>query len=183
MAVTIDEFTEKTEKNLIVIAATIHTERDSHKGILIGKRGAMMPVPATTVSPAGPAKPAPAAPTPAVAGQPAPPQGPPPADVPPVPPQPIQSFSYRSVGTVITCRAAGGEGGQYDLTLSVDDTAVLPRDAGQASGAPGIPVFRSFRARNTLVLRDGQTRSFTAAADRVSGEVVRVEVTLRALKN
>jgi len=42
VAVTIDEFTEKTEKNLIVIAATIHTERDSHKGILIGKRGAML---------------------------------------------------------------------------------------------------------------------------------------------
>ena len=42
VAVTIDEFTEKSEKNLIVIAATIHTERDSHKGILIGKRGAML---------------------------------------------------------------------------------------------------------------------------------------------
>jgi GTP-binding protein Era len=42
VAVTIDEFTEKEEKNLIVIAATIHTERDSHKGILIGKRGSML---------------------------------------------------------------------------------------------------------------------------------------------
>lgn len=42
VAVTIDEFTEKEEKNLVVISATIHTERDSHKGILIGKRGAML---------------------------------------------------------------------------------------------------------------------------------------------
>ena len=42
VAVTIDEFTEKEEKNLIVISATIHTERDSHKGILIGKRGSML---------------------------------------------------------------------------------------------------------------------------------------------
>jgi len=42
VAVTIDEFTEKADKNLIVISATIHTERDSHKGILIGKRGAML---------------------------------------------------------------------------------------------------------------------------------------------
>ena len=42
VAVTIDEFTEKEEKGLIVIGATIHTERDSHKGILIGKRGAML---------------------------------------------------------------------------------------------------------------------------------------------
>jgi GTP-binding protein Era len=42
VAVTIDEFTEKTEKNLIVIKATIHTERDSHKPILIGRHGAML---------------------------------------------------------------------------------------------------------------------------------------------
>ncbi|HKY07316.1 MAG TPA: GTPase Era [Candidatus Binatia bacterium] len=42
VAVTIDEFAEKQEKNLIVIAATIHTERDAHKGILIGKRGSML---------------------------------------------------------------------------------------------------------------------------------------------
>ena len=41
-AVTIDEFTEKEEKNLIVITATIHTERDSHKPILIGKKGSML---------------------------------------------------------------------------------------------------------------------------------------------
>lgn len=42
VGVTIDEFTEKEEKNLIVIKATIHTERASHKPILIGKRGAML---------------------------------------------------------------------------------------------------------------------------------------------
>jgi GTP-binding protein Era len=42
VAVTIDEFTEKPEKNLIVIKATIHTERDSHKPILIGKQGSML---------------------------------------------------------------------------------------------------------------------------------------------
>lgn len=42
VAVTIDEFIDKEEKNLIVITATIHTERDSHKGILIGRRGSML---------------------------------------------------------------------------------------------------------------------------------------------
>jgi GTP-binding protein Era len=42
VAVTIDEFTEKAEKNVIVIKATIHTERDSHKPILIGKQGSML---------------------------------------------------------------------------------------------------------------------------------------------
>lgn len=42
VAVTVDEFSEKEEKNLVVISATIHTERDSHKPILIGKKGAML---------------------------------------------------------------------------------------------------------------------------------------------
>jgi GTP-binding protein Era len=42
VAVTIDEFTEKEEKRLIVITATIHTERSSHKPILIGKQGSML---------------------------------------------------------------------------------------------------------------------------------------------
>jgi GTPase len=42
VAVTIDEFHEREERDLIVIKATIHTERESHKPILIGKKGAML---------------------------------------------------------------------------------------------------------------------------------------------
>ncbi len=38
-AVTIEEFKEHSEKNLVVIKATIHVERDSQKKILIGKGG------------------------------------------------------------------------------------------------------------------------------------------------
>ncbi len=39
VAVTIDEFTERAEKNLVVIKATIHVARDSQKPIIIGHRG------------------------------------------------------------------------------------------------------------------------------------------------
>ncbi len=39
VAVTVDSFAEKPEKGLVVIAATIHVERDSQKGILIGRGG------------------------------------------------------------------------------------------------------------------------------------------------
>ena len=39
VAVTIDAFTEKPEKNLVVISATICVERDSHKSILLGRGG------------------------------------------------------------------------------------------------------------------------------------------------
>jgi len=41
-AVTVEEFVEKEEKNLIVISATIRVERESHRPILIGKKGAML---------------------------------------------------------------------------------------------------------------------------------------------
>jgi len=41
-AVAIENFKEREEKNLIVIGATIHVERESQKGILIGERGKML---------------------------------------------------------------------------------------------------------------------------------------------
>ncbi len=41
-AVSVQSFEEKNEGSLVVIGATIHTERDSHKPILIGKRGAAL---------------------------------------------------------------------------------------------------------------------------------------------
>lgn len=42
VAVMIEEFSEKEERNLIVIKAAIHADRESHKPILIGKRGSML---------------------------------------------------------------------------------------------------------------------------------------------
>ena len=37
-----DEFREREDKNLVVMSATIYTEREAHKPILIGKKGAML---------------------------------------------------------------------------------------------------------------------------------------------
>ncbi len=42
VAVQIETFTEKPEKNLVVIQAMIHVERESHKRILVGHRGQMI---------------------------------------------------------------------------------------------------------------------------------------------
>ena len=44
------------------------------------------------------------------------------------------------------------------------------------------PVIRTFQVTNSVHLKDGETTQFTAATDRITGEVVRVEVTLKVLK-
>jgi hypothetical protein len=90
---------------------------------------------------------------------------------------PIQ---YQDVGTNIDCGATEVEGGRYALTISVDDSSVYPDD--QPGGTKGNPSFRSFRAGNTMVLKNGETGQFTSATDKVSGETVRVDVTLTVVK-
>ncbi|MCU0573205.1 MAG: GTPase Era, partial [Syntrophobacteraceae bacterium] len=42
VAVTVDRFSEDAERRRIEIEATIHVERDSQKGIIIGKNGQML---------------------------------------------------------------------------------------------------------------------------------------------
>jgi hypothetical protein len=90
---------------------------------------------------------------------------------------------YREIGTNIDCSASIQEDGTFAVNLTVSDTSVYTDVQDGATPAAGnMPVFRTFRTHNNLVLRDGQSRQFTAAADRVSGEVIRIEVTLRVVK-
>jgi hypothetical protein len=99
-------------------------------------------------------------------------------------PAPLRSFNYRPIGTRITATAAPVLDGRFELVLHIDESSVATTgtvDAAEPVLAE-MPVFRSFQTRNTLLLRDGQSRQYTAATDRVSGEVVRVEVTLRVVK-
>jgi hypothetical protein len=91
---------------------------------------------------------------------------------------------YKAVGTNIDARGRILDGGRFEIWVSVQDDAIAtPQSAGAASApATTLPVIRSFRASNNVVLRDGQTRQFTAAADRITGEVVKVDVTLKVAK-
>ncbi len=89
---------------------------------------------------------------------------------------------YQDIGTRIDCGARTLDDGRFEVYITVDDTAIAP--AAQSSGATagGPPAIRTFQATNTLTMRDGQTRQFTAAADRVTGEIVRIDVTVRVSK-
>ena len=89
---------------------------------------------------------------------------------------------YKAVGTNIDARGRILDGGRFEIWVSVQDDAIATPQSVGAGPATSLPVIRSFRASNNVVLKDGQTRQFTAAADRITGEVVKVDVTLKVAK-
>jgi len=117
---------------------------------------------------------------------PAPPAGAPSApNVPPVPPNPLRSFTYRDIGTNIDCRANNLDPGRFALSVIIEDTSIYkaPTPAGgpQTQG-DDLPAFRTLRAQNSMVLRDGQSTEFTVASDKVTGEVLKAEVSISVSK-
>jgi hypothetical protein len=143
---------ERVSRAPYVLAVTAASERPRAEAAQLNI-GAEVPVPATTFTPArndGPEA------------------------------RPMVSFNYRHVGTTIECWAVVRADGRYALNVSIDESSVYTGDSqGAPSTVAGSPVFRSYESRNTLLLRNGQSRQYIAATDRVSGEVIRIEVTLR----
>ena len=94
------------------------------------------------------------------------------------------SWQYRSVGTNIISQARYVDEGRFNLFLTVTDSQVMsdiPKPGSNARLDP-TPVVQSFRTTNRLLMRDGQTTQFTAASDKTSGEVVKVDVTMNVVK-
>jgi type II/III secretion system protein len=94
---------------------------------------------------------------------------------------PPVSFSYRTIGTAIDCMPTATGDGRYRLELTISHDSIS-FSTGTASLPQEAPVFPTFSVTNTLVLKDGETGQLTAAADPVTGEVMRVDVTLTLLK-
>jgi len=99
---------------------------------------------------------------------------------------PQTSYNYRDVGTNIDCEAGNLGNGLFNLIIAVDDsTLFLDRSAESAEEKKiprDIPAFRSFRVSFAILLRDGQTMQYAAATDPISGEVMRIEVSLSLAK-
>ena len=94
------------------------------------------------------------------------------------------SFNYRPVGTNIDVTASPGANGRFRLDVLLEDSSVV-LDKSEPAPMPalaGAPIFRSFRTTNTLLLRDGESAEFTAATDRISGDTIRVSVSLTVMK-
>jgi hypothetical protein len=95
---------------------------------------------------------------------------------------PMVSYQYRDVGISIDCTAASMDDGRFRFELSIDDSSVYGDDSPATKLVQGAPSFRSFRVNEQVVLKDGQSREFVAATDKVNGEVTKVEVTLTVVK-
>jgi hypothetical protein len=98
-------------------------------------------------------------------------------------PPPTMGFEYRNVGTNIDCRAVEVGDGRYSLGMRVQNSSALAgvATAGQAS-FPGVPLFRQFDATIEPVLSDGQSIQTIASTDPVTGEVVKVDVTMNVVR-
>jgi hypothetical protein len=95
--------------------------------------------------------------------------------------------TYKEIGTFIDADAKWLEGGAFELQISVSDTSLYRRSQNPPAGAEqiddmGLPVLRTFTASNRVVMKDGQTKQFMLAADRISGDTLRVDVTLKVAK-
>ena len=97
---------------------------------------------------------------------------------------PLTSYNYRSVGTNIDCSARTIEAGVFKLDLAVEDSSVFlaEKDAARVTNQVSAPSVRRFTSTFNVMLKDGQTVQHTSATDPVSGEVLRIDVTLTVLK-
>ena len=96
----------------------------------------------------------------------------------------VVTYNYRNVGTSIDCSASSLEGGRFSVNIVLDDSSVYAE--GESSGglakAGDQPSFNTFRATETVILKDGQSSQYTTAADKITGQVVKVDLTLTVLK-
>jgi hypothetical protein len=93
--------------------------------------------------------------------------------------EPIRSFSYRDIGTNIDASATSAAEGRYAVAITLTDSGLNSKGEPTPGGAP---MLRNFTSRFFLLLRDGQTATYMSATDPVTGETLRVEVTLSVLK-
>lgn len=92
--------------------------------------------------------------------------------------------SYRNIGTNIDCSVSGGLDGKFDVRVQLEDSSVFTTDADPRAAARPTDTssFRLFTASNQIPMRDGQTTVFASVTDKITGEIVKMEVTFTIIK-
>ena len=92
---------------------------------------------------------------------------------------PLTSYNFQNVGTNIDVSAVQNVDARIGLNVTISETTLKPADPGSQVNVPST---NSYQSSNTVFVKDGETAQFTAATDRISGEVVRIEVTAKVVK-
>lgn len=97
------------------------------------------------------------------------------------------SYNYLNVGTDIDCRASNLDDNFYELYINVDRSSIYtatqtPPGGAQIHPLPDTPVILNFNSHFDIALRDGETKEGTSATDPLSGNVLKISVTLHVLK-
>jgi hypothetical protein len=89
-----------------------------------------------------------------------------------------RSVQYKTVGTNIDCSADDLGDGRYKLFLAVENSSALPGDKTRGGDLSEYPLFRKFEISLEPILREGQKSETVTSTDPVTGEVVRIDVSL-----
>ena len=92
--------------------------------------------------------------------------------------------NYRLVGTSIDAYVILLDDGRYDVRVNLQDSSIFPTEGeGKAHLQVGDPLaFRTFSMDNHWPMKDKQTLPFATATDKVTGETLRVDVTLAVVR-
>jgi hypothetical protein len=90
---------------------------------------------------------------------------------------------YRNIGTNIDAYAVRNDETHFSVNVSVTDSSIYTADGdAKTLKSADAAAFRTYSMYNTVIMRDGQTMPFGTGTDKVSGEVLKIEVTLTVIK-
>jgi len=90
------------------------------------------------------------------------------------------STTYTNVGLSMYCSVTT-EAGRFKISLQLDDKSVVdakPATAGTTPKPLDYPSFSNFSFKGVFAIKEGETKQVTTVADKVTGEVVKIDVTL-----
>lgn len=99
------------------------------------------------------------------------------------------AFQYVDVGTNLDGEAEKGEHGEFHVELNVEKSSSYSPENGDKQMTVGgsvvgggNPVIQQFRGHFNLLIKDGQTLQACASTDPVTGNVLKMDVTLNVMK-
>jgi hypothetical protein len=96
--------------------------------------------------------------------------------------QPASTTLFKNAGVEAQAKVEALPDGRYRLAAKYERSSVLGAGGGEGSPVPASdnPILQVVRGESTVVLREGETVPFASAVDAVTGEVVRVDLTVTA---